>query len=680
MKQLFCFIQGLLIAGIVQAQLSNPLLPSGADPWSIYKDGYYYYTHTAADRIIIWKTKRIADLKTAEQKTIFIPPAGTAYSKNLWAPEIHFLEGKWYVYFTANGNGSDHRLFVLENASADPLQGEWTFKGKIADPSDKWAIDGSVFTYKGTMYLVWSGWEGDKNGQQDIYIAKMKNPWTIEGNRSRISSPVLSWERDGDIRHPNFTEHVNVNEGPQPLLHDDRLFIIYSASGCWTDNYALGMLTFDSKKDPLDSTAWHKHPEPVFKKSEKNGVYAPGHNSFFTSPDGKEDWILYHANSKPGQGCGGKRSPRAQRFTWKDDGTPDFGEPLPEGPLPIRWSTSTMINNVPVFEDKGPVTEAGGTQPREHGKYGAQYGRMLLMGDKTWLAAYTVSRNDGYQKDSKGGLQLEISRSSDQGRTWKVIGSVAEPGRDVDNAQMIRLKDGSILLACRSVRWQESYRLPVYRSTNGGITWKKYSLIDSNEGAPGTLGKPDQGMYEPHLLFLDNGELAVMYANEKYAKQYSQIISQRISKDNGRTWGEERKVVLDPAHPSSRPGMPVWTKMKNGRYMLTYEICGPEQCAIYYKTSDDGVHWPEGLGTPIPDQFGAPYVLSLHDGRLVLTSNKSNVSVSDDFGLHWRTQERAWEQTLWPSLYEISEKEIGAVNSVQRKEGGHAIQVRFGEL
>jgi GH43 family beta-xylosidase len=325
------------VTGFSQSTFTNPLLPSGADPWSIYKDGYYYYTHTLGNRIDIWKTKNLADLKTAARKTIWTPPANTNYSKEIWAPEIHFLQGKWYVYFAADdGKNDNHRLYVLENASADPFTDTWVFKGKISDPSDKWAIDGSVFQFKKQLYMVWSGWEGDTNGRQDIYIAKLKNPWTIDGNRVKISHPEHEWERHGDLNDPNNPPHVDVNEGPQVLVYKDKVHIIYSASGCWTDFYALGMLSTTINSDLMDAAAWKKSAQPVFKKSEANKVFAPGHNSFFKSPDGKEDWILYHANAEPDQGCGGHRSPRAQKFTWNADGTPSFGEPVKEGtPLAI---------------------------------------------------------------------------------------------------------------------------------------------------------------------------------------------------------------------------------------------------------------------------------------------------------------------------------------------------------
>jgi GH43 family beta-xylosidase len=326
------FVLQVMTACTPQQRFSNPLRSSGADPWAIYKDGYYYYMHTTGSRLIVWKTKNVASLSSADSSTVFVPPAGTSYSKQLWAPEIHFINGKWYIYFAADdGKNENHRLYVLENASADPLKGSWTLKGKIADPSDRWAIDGSVFEHKEQLYLIWSGWEGAVNGQQDIYICKMQNPWTLSGQRVRVSSPVYEWERHGDLHDANNPPHVNVNEGPQFLRHGEKLFLIYSASGCWTDNYCLGMLSADAASNLLDSASWKKNTSPVFATSVANGVYAPGHNSFFTSPDGKQDWILYHANAAPGQGCGRFRSPRAQRFTWNKDGTPNFGVPLPAG-------------------------------------------------------------------------------------------------------------------------------------------------------------------------------------------------------------------------------------------------------------------------------------------------------------------------------------------------------------
>ncbi|TRZ42047.1 family 43 glycosylhydrolase [Robertkochia solimangrovi] len=334
MKNILCII--LLFTGVVSWSQTetfvNPLLPSGADPFSVYVDGMYYYTHTMGNRIVIWKTDNLAHLQDAESKTIWVPPTGTLYSKDIWAPEIHYYDGKWYVYFAAdNGDNNTHRMYVLENDNSDPFSDNWSFKGKIAAQTDKWAIDGNVYRYKGKFYMVWSGWKGDENGQQNIYLAAMKNPLEIEGDRVLISSPVFDWEKHGDLNDDVNPPHVYVNEGPQFLEHDGRLFVVYSASGCWTDFYSLGLLSFNGEKDLLNSANWHKSNLPVFTQNSINGVYAPGHNSFFRSPDGTEDWILYHGNSEPNQGCGNLRKPRMQRIYWKEDGTPWFGVPVPEG-------------------------------------------------------------------------------------------------------------------------------------------------------------------------------------------------------------------------------------------------------------------------------------------------------------------------------------------------------------
>jgi GH43 family beta-xylosidase len=338
---LFLFSLYACCQGVQTARVfTNPLFTSGADPWVIYRDGFYYYTSTSGSNLFIRKGANLDELALSERKVVWTPPQGTAYSRQIWAPELHFIGGKWYMYFAADdGKNENHRMYVIENPSPDPLSGTWVFRGKVADQSDKWAIDGSVFEFRDQLYMIWSGWEGDVNGQQNIYIARMKNPWTIDGRRAMISSPEHDWERVGDLNNPNDVPHVNVNEGPVALQRDGKLFLFYSASGCWTDNYCLGMLTFTGGDDLLDPGSWKKKPVPVFIGKPDAGVYAPGHNSFFRSPDGKEYWILYHANSAPRQGCGGFRSPRAQKISWNGDGTPYLGEPEAAG-IPVTLPSS----------------------------------------------------------------------------------------------------------------------------------------------------------------------------------------------------------------------------------------------------------------------------------------------------------------------------------------------------
>jgi hypothetical protein len=255
------------------------------------------------------------------------------------------------------------------------------------------------------------------------------------------------------------------------------------------------------------------------------------------------------------------------------------------------------------------------------------------------------------------------------------------------------LPDGSILMACRSVIWGASFRLPIYKSTNGGVSWTYLSTIDSHENAPN-----GQGVYEPHFYILEDGRLAVMYANEKHSTEnpaYSQIISEKISNDLGVTWGPEIFVAWDPAQTGARPGMPVWTKMLDGRYIVAYEVGGTGNYQINYKISNDGVNWLLGLGTPIPDQGGAPYVISLSSGRLCVTSNNGTFSISDNYGASWYSGVRPWGNYSWPnirwsSLYETNAGEIAAVTSHNRVADGNNnniagsagsnVQVIFGSL
>jgi GH43 family beta-xylosidase len=300
---------------------TNPVITEGPDPWIIrHTDNNYYATHTTGNFLKLYRTENPSQLSSAFNQNVWTAPAAGMNSKNIWAPELHYVNNTWYFYYAADdGNNINHRMWVLENSSPDPFTGTWVDKGKLALPDDKWAIDGSIFEHNDQLFFIWSGWAGDTDGQQNIYIVKMSDPWTPTGGRVKLSSPEEPWEKHG--------APVYVNEGPQFIRHEDKVFIVYSASGCWTDDYALGLLAAGSDADLMDPTSWTKSMQPVFQKNPEAQAFGPGHNGFFKSPDGTEDWIIYHANPASGQGCGSNRSIRMQKFTWKEDGTPDFGTP-----------------------------------------------------------------------------------------------------------------------------------------------------------------------------------------------------------------------------------------------------------------------------------------------------------------------------------------------------------------
>jgi arylsulfatase len=354
----FLILTGSVLQDTTEEQFYNPLLDSGPDPYALFHlDGYYYFTHTLGSRLDLWRTRDITDLRNAERKTIFIPEPGRAYSENLWAPEVLYLRGRWFFYFAAdNGDHVNHRMYVLENESEDPFKGKFKMKGKVSTDDDNWAIDGDVFEYEGALYMIWSGWQTtpwEDFEVQRIYIARMSDPTTFSSKRVEISHPEYEWEMEFD--NPDEWNNdpgrkVLVNEGPQVLKHSDKVFIVYSASGCWTPEYKLGLLEAADGSDLLDPDSWKKHDQPVFSQSPEDRVYGTGHNSFFKSPDGTEDWILYHANDKPDQGCERYRKPRAQRIGWTNDGSPEFGKALATS-VPIEKPSGTRLN---VTQNKGP--------------------------------------------------------------------------------------------------------------------------------------------------------------------------------------------------------------------------------------------------------------------------------------------------------------------------------------
>lgn len=300
---------------ITSETFANPLFRNGADPWLEYFNGNYYLTTTTwTSELVMRKSPTIAGLADAPAHNIW---TGTDKSRccNFWAFEFHPMQTadglRWYVIYTSGvaENFDGQRNHILESEGSDPM-GPYTYKG--TPMPDHWNIDGSYLEYKGQLYFLWSEWHGK---DQVNLIAKMSNPWTVEGEHKVITQPTYAWEKSG----------LNVNEGPEIIQHQGRTFHVHSASFCNTEDYSLGVVELTGT-DPMDPAAWTKYDKPFFSKA--NGVYGPGHHGFFTSPDGSEDWLVYHGNSSPTDGCSGTRSARAQPFKWDDKGLPNFGEPM----------------------------------------------------------------------------------------------------------------------------------------------------------------------------------------------------------------------------------------------------------------------------------------------------------------------------------------------------------------
>jgi GH43 family beta-xylosidase len=326
---LVCSLVGLLPCDLTHAAcLVDPLM-QGQDPEVALKDHVYNLVQSDGCNIHLRRSVTLAGLAAAANPIVF-----AAGCSNVWAPEIHWLGTNWFIYYSVDTDApGNERVHVAQGSGTNP-NGPYTERGVLLPGF--WNIDGSVFTApNGQLYFVCSGRPA---GTQCIYIAPMSNPLALSGPPVLLSSPTQSWELNG-----------SVNEGPFGFVRNGQVFIVYSASGCWTDDYCLGLLTLTGS-NPLDPAAWTKSG-PVFSKT--TGAYGPGHNCVFQD-DGGQWWNIYHANNFSGQGCGAYRQLRVQRLTWNSDNTPYFGTPVPLGSL-VTEDTNYLVCDFALTETNGSM-------------------------------------------------------------------------------------------------------------------------------------------------------------------------------------------------------------------------------------------------------------------------------------------------------------------------------------
>ena len=321
---------------------ANSVAP-GADPWVVRHNGAYYTVESRENAIWVYKSDTLTNPKKAGVK-VWQPASVGWNTSDLWAPELHFIDGKWYIYYAAGNPGpsgpdaafTDQRAGVLESTSDDP-QSTYVDRGQLYTGDDVagqtnnvWAIDLTVGRIGGQLYAVWSGWQQNRPTHvtpQHTYIARMANPWTIATSRVKISSPVEAWERGPEL---------DLQEGQTFLVRGSDVFIVYSARESFLPDYRLGWLRLTSPTaDPLDPASWTKSAGPAFTGAPARNVFGVGHASFTKSPDGTEDWIVYHAKSVNARGWD-DRVVHMQKFGWNPDGTPSFGTPAGMGvPQPV---------------------------------------------------------------------------------------------------------------------------------------------------------------------------------------------------------------------------------------------------------------------------------------------------------------------------------------------------------
>jgi GH43 family beta-xylosidase len=301
---------------------NNPVAEQRADPW-VYKadTGEYFLIATVPeyDRIVLRKANSINGLKEAKEKEIWHKHQKGVMGSHIWAPELHRINGKWYIYFAAGESENiwNIRIWVLSNSSANPMEGKWIEEGQLKTQKESFSLDATTFEHKGKRYLIWAqNVRGGDHGTA-LVLSEMKNATTLTGPEIILTEPEFSWE----------TEKYKVNEGPAVIKKNGKIFVSYSASAT-NHNYCMGLLWIDESADLLNAANWKKSPGPVFYTNEELKRYGPGHNSFTVSEDGKSTIMIYHARDyKDIQGhelSDKNRATRARLVEFTQSGFPDF--------------------------------------------------------------------------------------------------------------------------------------------------------------------------------------------------------------------------------------------------------------------------------------------------------------------------------------------------------------------
>ncbi|WP_241571980.1 family 43 glycosylhydrolase [Rosenbergiella nectarea] len=306
----------------------NPLIEQRADPHIyLHSDGTYYFIASVPeyDRLEIRHSQTLIGLADAPSTVIWRKPDSGPMSALIWAPELHRIDDQWVIYYAAAPSQQiveglfQHRMYALVCDGQDPLSDVWQEKGKILTPIDSFSLDATYFQHQGKHYYLWAQKDPEIEGNSNLYLSELTNPWTLKTRPVMLSKPEFSWETKG----------FSVNEGPAFIAHGDRVFITYSASAT-DENYCIGLLYADKESNLLDPASWQKLTKPLFTTHRLNQQFGPGHNSFTRNEQG-EDVLVYHARSDSTiEGdplYDPNRHTRIKKFTWNAENMPVFGEP-----------------------------------------------------------------------------------------------------------------------------------------------------------------------------------------------------------------------------------------------------------------------------------------------------------------------------------------------------------------
>ena len=200
-----------------------------------YYEYYFTASYPAYDRILLRSAQTLDALAGAEEVEVWHKHETGMMSKNVWAPELHYLDGRWFLYFAA-GEAEEQwkiRPYVLECAGQDPLRDTWIERGpmKAADADEfsfrAFSLDATIFESDGKRYYVWAEKVGVGKMISNLYIAEMESPYKLKTVQVLLTTPDYDWER----------VMYWVDEGPAVLKRNGNIYLTFSSSGTRITSY-----------------------------------------------------------------------------------------------------------------------------------------------------------------------------------------------------------------------------------------------------------------------------------------------------------------------------------------------------------------------------------------------------------------------------------------------------------
>ncbi len=292
---------------IRQKKYPFPLAVGFADPVIFLWENKYYYIATNDNNgnigFLVREADDVSDLFLPETKQHLILDKNPELKllQTFWAPEFHVIGGRVYILFAVSGDcfNPQCHMMRLKQGGCITNADDWEMPVRVRKMDGTFlaeegiTLDMTHFSIHGESYFVWSYRlhcmaEGDTGSMLYIASTNPKEPWRLTSEPVLLSRPLYGWE--------NVNQTIN-NEGPYALVTNDKVYISYSGGAATSWTYAVGMLSLDINKEPLNANNWKKSKYPALAFSEKNGIYGPGHNSFFKDKEG-DTYIAYHAEVK----------------------------------------------------------------------------------------------------------------------------------------------------------------------------------------------------------------------------------------------------------------------------------------------------------------------------------------------------------------------------------------------